>query len=98
MARVYAIARPRANIYQGTIHWLNCKPQKAHQAWQKGIHNAKALEMRFDEGLAHYEMARHLPVEDQERQAHLHQAICIFTELGAVYNLERAQALILDLP
>ncbi|MEZ4712665.1 MAG: BTAD domain-containing putative transcriptional regulator [Caldilineaceae bacterium] len=93
MTRVYAIARPRANIYQGTIHWLNGKHKKAHQAWQKGINHDKALGMRFDEGLAHYEMARHLPVEDTERQVNLHQAIRIFSELGTGYDLERAQAL-----
>jgi len=57
------------------------------------LDHARALEMPFDEGLAHYEIARHLPPDDANRLEHLEQAITIFTELGTGYDLELAKDL-----
>lgn len=93
-ARIFPIGKPGAFLYQGLYDWLSGKPKKAHKAWQKSLGHARALEMPFDEGLAHYEIARHLPPDDAARQAHLEQATTIFTELGTGYDLERAKGLL----
>jgi hypothetical protein len=47
--------------------------------------------MPYDLGLAHYEIGRHLPVSDPTKQEHLRHAEQIFSQLGAAWDLERAQ-------
>jgi hypothetical protein len=92
-ARVFPIGKPSALRYRGLYDWLAGKPNKARRAWQKSLACTQALKMPFDEGLAHYEIARHLPLADQNRQVHLDQAIAIFADLGADYDLGQARAL-----
>jgi hypothetical protein len=92
-AKIFPVGKPSALRYRGQYDWLAGKPKKARQVWQMSLAYARALKMPFDEGLAHYEIARHLPVDDKNRQMHLDQAIAILAELGAGYDLERARAL-----
>jgi len=47
--------------------------------------------MPYEQGLAHYEIGRHLPFDDPARQDHLSQARVVFTRLEANYDLRRAQ-------
>ena len=47
--------------------------------------------MPYDEGLIHYEMGRHLPLEDPARSEHLSQACEIFERLEATYDLDRVR-------
>jgi hypothetical protein len=47
--------------------------------------------MTYDKGLAHYEIGRHLPPEDSERQKHLSYAVEIFAKLGAAHAHTLAQ-------
>jgi predicted ATPase/DNA-binding SARP family transcriptional activator len=85
------IGRPRAWLSWGLYYWLAGKPRKAHQAWQRSLTHAQRLEMPYEEGLAHYEIGRHLPLDDPHRSERLMQACDIFDKLGAIYDLERAQ-------
>jgi hypothetical protein len=47
--------------------------------------------MPYEEGLAHYQLGRHLPGNDPQRTVHLDRAIERFTELKAHYNLAQAE-------
>ncbi len=93
-ARIFPIAKPRAWLWQGAYYWLARKPGKAHGAWQKSLNHARRLDMPYDQGLAHYEIGRHLPMDDGERNEHLRQALRIYSQLGTVWDLERVQQVI----
>ena len=97
-ARRYPIGRPRAWLYQGWYDWLSGKARKARKAWRKSLAEAQASAMPYEEGLAHYEIGRHLPAGDPARQEHLSCAVEIFTRLGAAYNLTRANEVLRDQP
>lgn len=90
-ARVFPIAKPRAWLWQGAYEWLVNRRGKAHKLWQRSLDQAERLNMPYDLGLAHYEIGRHLPVSDPTKQEHLRHAEQIFSQLGAAWDLERAQ-------
>ena len=93
-ARVFPIGRPRAWLWDGLYYWLSGSPPKAYKAWGKSLAAAERLAMSYEQGLAYYEIGRHLEAQDPGRREHLNSACRIFKELGAAYNLERAQAAI----
>jgi hypothetical protein len=90
-ARLYPIGRPWLRRNQGTRCWLEGNVTRARTLWEQSIAAAVALEMPFDEGWARYELGRHLPVTDPARREQLTQAVTIFTQLGAAYNLLQTQ-------
>lgn len=90
-AKVYPLAEPRAWLYQGNYHQLEGNLTKANEAWAKSLAAASQLGMRYDEGRVHYEIGRHLPPTDSNRQSHLQQAHAIFSDAGATYDLNRVQ-------
>jgi hypothetical protein len=47
--------------------------------------------MPYEQGLARYEIGRHLARNDPGRQVHLSRACDIFTKLHATYDLARTQ-------
>ncbi len=87
--RVFRIGRPRAWLLQGRYDWLAGKPSKARKAWQKSLAAAERLAMPYDQGLAHYEIGRH--ITGTERQHHLTRAHAIFAHLGATYDVQQTQ-------
>ena len=92
-ARVFPIGQPRLLRYQGWLHWLTGKKDQAHKAWQTGLHHAEQLGMLYDQGIAHYEIARHLPAIESARSNHITQAMNLFTRVNATYDLERTKKL-----
>ncbi len=82
-ANIFPIGRPRALLYRGQLDWLNDQREAAHQAWQRSLAQAEHLGMQLEAGLAHFELARHLPAEDARRQDHLRQGRELFEQLGA---------------
>jgi class 3 adenylate cyclase/tetratricopeptide (TPR) repeat protein len=90
-ARVFPSSQPRAWLWQGVYDWIAGKPSKAYKAWHKSLAAAERLGMPYEEGLAHYEIGRHLPAGDSARREHLTRACEIFTRLEATYDLARAQ-------
>jgi hypothetical protein len=93
----FPIGRPSAWLWQGKYDWLNHQPRQAYQAWQKSLAQAQKLAMPYDEGLAHYEIGRHLPTDDPRRQDHLSRARDIFNQLEAAYDLAQAEAILNNL-
>src|SRR6185436_18271424 len=92
-ARLYPVGQPRAHLWSGLYAWLEGKPKAAHRAWSRSLAYAQRLGMPYEEGLAHYEIARHLDLGDPARQPHLTRACEIFAELNAEFDLERARKL-----
>jgi hypothetical protein len=93
-ARVFPIGEPRAWLYEGWHHWLSGKHSKAQKAWKNSLASAKNLGMRYDEGLAYLEIGRHLPPGDTTRQDYITRGVNIFTQIGAMHDLERAKDLL----
>jgi hypothetical protein len=90
-ARIFPFGQPRAWLYQGLYHWLEGKSVKAHPAWRKSLAAAERLAMPYEQGQAHYEIGRHLPLDAPTRQEHLARACEIFARLEAAFDLARAQ-------
>ena len=89
-ARIFPIGQPYFWLYQGRLAWRSGKPGKAQSAWRKSLAAAERLGMPYERGLAHYYLGSHLASEDPLRSQHLAQAVDIFAELGAAYDLGRA--------
>ena len=88
-ARIFPIGRPRAALWQGFYEWLEGNQGKAYHTWQKGLENALALGLPWEEARIHYEIGRRKAVGHPARTAHLQQAFEIFTRLGSEYDLAR---------
>mgnify|MGYP003291721007 CR=1 FL=1 len=93
-ARLYPVGQPRAQLWNGLYAWLQGKRGVARRAWSKSLAYAQRLVMPYEEGLAHYEIGRHLDPSDPARREHLTRACEIFTNLNAAFDLERAQKLV----
>lgn len=81
-ARIFPIAKPRAWLWQGHYDWTCGHQAKALRCWQTSLAEAKAFDMPYEQGLAHYELGRHLPVEDPKRREHLDLAQEILQGIG----------------
>ncbi len=90
-ARVFPVGQPQARLWQGLFEWQSGRRRVATEQWQQSLRQATRLKMPYDEGLAHYEIGRHLPLTEAQRRAHLEQAIAIFERLAAPEPLRRAQ-------
>jgi predicted ATPase/class 3 adenylate cyclase len=93
--KVFPVAKPLVWLYQGLYDWLAGNPRKAYKDWQKSLNYAQEMENPYQQGLAHYEIGRHLKVGEKSEngwgpQEHLQHAIEIFADLGAAYDLNRA--------
>ncbi len=91
-AKIFDVGRPRWLAYQGWSDWLDGNPEQARASADLAVKEGQRLQMPYDEGIAHYQLARFLPAEDVQRKAHLERAAELFEALGAVWDLERAKA------
>jgi hypothetical protein len=90
-ARLFPIGRPRASLCQGLWYWLAGHTERAHRWWHKSLTIARRLQMPYEQGLACYEIGRHLPQSHPQQHAHLQQALAIFARVGAIADLTRTQ-------
>lgn len=91
-AKIFPIAQPRAWLWLGLQAWLTGKERQAHRYWQRSLERALQLEMPYERGLAHYEIARHSPLDAPLRQEHFQQAKIIFDRLDAHSDLQKLQS------
>lgn len=92
VARVFPIAKPRALLLRGLADALAGCRGRAQAAWRAGLRHAERLSMPFEQGLAHYEIGRHLPAGDPARRRHLALACEAFGRLGTSRHGARAEA------
>ena len=90
-AKVMPIAEPWALLCQGLHDWLDGRGARAYRAWQGALDGASRLGMPLAEGLAHFEIGRHLDAGSGNRRAHLERAGAIFERLGAPLHLAAAR-------
>ncbi|MEW5872297.1 MAG: BTAD domain-containing putative transcriptional regulator [Chloroflexota bacterium] len=90
-ARSAPAGQPRYWLYQGSYHWLMGSTRRAFTAWHKSLAAAERLEMPHERGQAHYQIGRHLPAKNPQRQFHLQQACQWFEQAGSTFLLRQAQ-------
>jgi len=90
----FPIAQPQAWRCQGGYDWICGRRRQALRAWHASSYCAAQLAMPYEEGLAHYELGRHLPASDPRRRHHLAHAVALFARLGADDDLRRAIAVV----
>jgi tetratricopeptide (TPR) repeat protein len=96
---VFPSGKPRAFLYRGLLDWLEGNRRKAYRAWHKSLSIGERLDSLFDQGLAHYEIGRHLPPGEFSSSGkagiqHLEQAREIFLKIGATYYLDQVDLVI----
>ncbi len=92
-ANIYPVAQPRAYLWQGLYLWLQRKERQAHHVWKMGLDEAMHLNMPYECGLAHYEIARHLTDNAALQQQHVEKAKAFFSDLGALEELKKLKKL-----
>ncbi|MGH2483110.1 MAG: AAA family ATPase [Candidatus Limnocylindria bacterium] len=90
-ASVFPIGRPRYATLEGRYHGLLGNHRQAIRSWRRSLAKAQELSMTFEQGLAHYEMGRHLAAGDPARASHLQEAVAIFRRLKASQALVAAE-------
>jgi len=55
--------------------------------WRRAAAIAARLQMPYELGRAHVEMARHLTPDDADRIRHLSEAAALFTRIGCAWEL-----------
>jgi class 3 adenylate cyclase/tetratricopeptide (TPR) repeat protein len=78
----------------GLSAWCAGDVRHARRHWRASLASAQRLSMPYEEGLAGYELGRHLPVRDPGRRRYLERACALFEQTGAVRDLARARALL----
>ncbi|MEO5703917.1 MAG: AAA family ATPase [Candidatus Limnocylindrales bacterium] len=82
-ARVFRVGGPRARTLAGRHEWLLGRRDAAFRSWRHALASAQDLSMVYEEGLAHYEIGRHLDPTDGSRVGHFDEARSIFSRLHA---------------
>ncbi|SEL19217.1 serine/threonine protein kinase [Stigmatella aurantiaca] len=90
-SQTFPFALAAAWLCRGMEAFLSGNPSEAHQAWEEALAAARRFSTPYEEGLAHFELGRHLPPQEAARRHHLLQAREIFSVLGAEGDVLRVQ-------
>jgi class 3 adenylate cyclase/tetratricopeptide (TPR) repeat protein len=90
-AAVFPVGRPRSALLEGRHDWLRGKRDRAMRLWERAVKLAESLSMPYEQGLAHYEIARHLEPTDAARAVHLAASRELFSGLHASRDLARLE-------
>jgi class 3 adenylate cyclase/tetratricopeptide (TPR) repeat protein len=86
-ANVFPVGRPRWAILEGRRSWLQGRTGQALRLWRRALATATELDMPHEQGLAHYEIGRHLDSADPDRAVHLQAARETFSRIKAAYAM-----------
>ena len=81
----FPFGKPRTLIWQGMYEWLVGNHEKAFRTWKRASESAQKINLRYEEGLAHYQISRHLSKNDPIYREHLGKAREIFHDLEVRY-------------
>ncbi|MDC0708011.1 AAA family ATPase [Stigmatella sp. ncwal1] len=90
-SQTFSFAQASAWLYRGSEAWLSGRHDEARQAWGEALVAAQRFSTPFEEGQAHFELGRHLELQDAARRSHLLRAREIFSVLGARGEISRVQ-------
>ncbi|HEX2571502.1 MAG TPA: AAA family ATPase [Polyangia bacterium] len=93
-AGLFPIGRPHAERLRGRYEALAGRPERAERAFARSLAAAERLAMPVEQGLAHYEMGRHLRSGDPAQRAHFEAARAIFDRLERRRWLARTERLL----
>jgi predicted ATPase/class 3 adenylate cyclase len=85
-SRLFPVGRPVTDLCRGMRLWLENRQAGAFSAWRQSLENARQLGMPYHEGLAQFEIGRHLAPGSPGREPSLKEARETFKTLGADYN------------
>jgi hypothetical protein len=92
-SRVFKAGLPYNLLWGGVYDWLGGRKSKARSSWREGLKIAEQLEMPYEQGLLHAELAQRLALGDPAQIDHLQAAREIFTQLDASANLSHLDQL-----
>lgn len=84
-AKRFSFGKPRALLWQGLYDWLIGNPEKAYRTWNHALEAAQKLNLPYEEGLAHYQLSRHLAKNEPAYREHLTKTREIFHALEVRY-------------
>lgn len=88
-AGVFPVGRPRSALFEGRHDWLRGRHDAAMRSWDRAVRLGAGLSMPYEQGLAHYEIARHLEQGDAGRASHLDACRDLFSRTRAMRDLAR---------
>jgi len=90
-AERYLSGEPLMRVFWGWYLWLQGDHDGAKTLWAGALVLANERGTQYSAALAHYEIGRHLPVDDVERMTHLKQAVTMFASMGTRYHQALAE-------
>jgi tetratricopeptide (TPR) repeat protein len=90
-ARHFPLGRPHALLWTGLDAWTKHKPRAATRAWARALAAAERLGTPYELARTHLEIARHLPLDHQDRKEHLHRAAMHFERLGCAADVRQVR-------
>jgi hypothetical protein len=93
-ARSFPYSRPRSLLWEGIFARHEGSPEKARKLWLRGLERARELQMPYDEAVILLELGSE--TAEATSTEYLEQARAIFSELGAVHELNRLDSLSTD--
>lgn len=88
----YPSGEAQMKVMLGRYMWLRGDTQQAMRLWHHALELADERDTLYARALAHYEIGRHLPSDQQQRGCHLEQARTLFEQLGTRWDLERLKS------
>lgn len=89
---IFPIGQAYLAFYEGWQNWLMGRKAPASWSWQKGLIAAKKYGLLYEEGLLRIRLGSILIDSPDDQREHFKCAIKIFTDMGAVHDLQLAQA------
>jgi hypothetical protein len=90
-AQVIPIGEPAALRSQASYAWLSGQKRRANALWNKSLARAQALSMPWEEAMTRYELGRHLPLNDPQRDKYLVGAQELFQQMGTRFYEQQVQ-------
>lgn len=93
-ARTFALGKTSAGLCRGLAKAIEGNHRAAFKAWREALSHAQQLDaLPYEQGLVHYEIARHASDDDPLRQEEAQLACDIFERLDAQYDVAKSRGL-----
>jgi hypothetical protein len=92
-ARIFPLGRSTSLRLRGLAAWLAGGHARARRLWTAAIDDALQRGLPVEEARARFELARHLPRRDPERERQIARAAAVFSALDLQYWRDRVARL-----